>query len=72
LHAENEEERGEEDKKSGRKPAGRKRKLSGSTDATQPAMKYQGNAVLTCALFYKKLLLGVNINILKNIIPSFT
>jgi hypothetical protein len=53
LHAENEEE--EENKKSGRKPAGRKRKLSGSTDASQPAMKYQGNTVLT--LFCKKGLL---------------
>jgi hypothetical protein len=50
LHAENEEK--EEDKKSGRKPAGRKRKLSGSTDASQPALKYQGNTVL--ALFCKK------------------
>lgn len=50
LHADNEEKEG--DTKSGRKPSGRKRKLSGSTDASQPAMKYQGNTVL--ALFCKK------------------
>jgi hypothetical protein len=56
LHAENDGEGGggEEDKKWGRKLAQRKRKLSGSTDASQPAMKYQGNSVLTHAVSCKE------------------
>jgi len=36
----------EEDSKSLRAPVRRKRKLSGSTDGNQPAIKYQGNTVL--------------------------
>jgi hypothetical protein len=42
----------EEDKKPWKTPVARKRKLSASTDASQPAMKYQGNTVLI--LFYEK------------------
>ena len=36
----------EEDKKPWKTSVGLKRKLSASTDASQPAMKYQGNTVL--------------------------
>jgi len=42
LRADNE----EEDKKTWKTSVGRKRKLSASTEASQPAMKYQGNTVL--------------------------
>jgi hypothetical protein len=50
LCAENE----EEDKKPWKTSVARKRKLSASTDASQPAMKYQGNTVILYSYCFVK------------------